>query len=111
MSLFKRNHQAAASGSLPFADSILNSLHEGIIMTDKTGVIEFINDAATIMTECGGAKNAIGLDYALIIQIESKEGREFSETENPLIQAMKTLQRLRGSPTLGIGGQKSTWHP
>lgn len=76
------------------ADKILNSLHEGIIMTDRLGVIRFANNAAVTMTECGSAKNAIGLDYGLIIRIESKEGREFSETENPLIRAIRTNQPL-----------------
>ncbi len=94
MSLFKRNHQASGGDNSAFASIILNSLHEGIVMTDKNGVIEFINDAAVVMTECGNAKNAIGLDYGLVIRIESKEGRELSEPENPLIQAVRTNQAL-----------------
>lgn len=94
MSLFKCNHQASGGDNSAFADIILNSLHEGIIMTDRAGVIEFINGAAVVMTECGGAKNAIGLDYGLVVRIESKEGRELSEPENPLIQAVKTNQAL-----------------
>ncbi len=94
MNLFKRNHQASGNSSPVLAATILDSIQEGVIMIGKTGVIEFINQAATIMTECGSAKNAIGLDYGLVVRIESKEGREFSEQENPLIQAIQTSQPL-----------------
>lgn len=94
MSLFKHNRQTASDDNSAFANVILNSLHEGIIMANKTGIIEFINDAAVTMTECGSAKNAIGLDYGLVIRIESKEGRELPEQENPLIQAVRTNQSL-----------------
>ena len=94
MSLFKRSNQTTVGNYPMLAETILNSIHEGIIMTNKSGIVEFINDAAVTMTECGGAKNAIGLDYGLIIKIESKEGRELSERENPLIQAVRTNQPL-----------------
>lgn len=111
MSLFKHSHKATASSSLPFAESILNSLREGIIMTDKTGTIEFINNAAAVMTESGGAKNAVGLDYALVIRIESKEGREFSEAENPLIRAMKTNQPLESFQAILVAAQSDSRTP
>lgn len=66
-------------------------------MTDKNGLVQFINPAAITMTECGSSNKAIGLDYGLIIKLETKEGRELSEAENPLIQAMKTGQSLEGA--------------
>ena len=94
MSLFRRDHQASGGDNSAFAYTILNSLHEGIIITSKAGAIEFINNAAVAMTECGSAKNAIGLDYGLIVRIESKEGRELPEQENPLIRAIVTNQAL-----------------
>lgn len=80
-------------------------------MVAKTGVIEFINNAAATMTECGGAKNAIGLDYGLVIKIESKEGREFSEQENPLSRAIKMNQPLDSFPVRLIPAQSDKHTP
>ena len=54
------------------ADVVLKSIHDGVIMTDKTGVINFVNPAAVQMTECGSESKATGLDYGLVIKIESK---------------------------------------
>ena len=78
----------------PFAEIALNSIHDGVIMTDRTGAIRYINPAAVTMLECGGPDAALGLDYGLLMRIETKEGRELPEAENHLIQAMKTGQTL-----------------
>lgn len=95
MGLFNRSKSnKESSGQSELAEIALKSIHDGVIMTDKNGVIQFINPAAVRMTDCGSAENATGLDYGLIIKLESKEGRELSEAENPLIQAMKTGQPL-----------------
>lgn len=97
MELFRKSTKKESSTGPSLAEVALRSIHDGVIMTDKTGVINFINPAAVKMTECGSESKAIGLDYGLVIKIESKEGRELSENENPLIQAMKTGQSLESS--------------
>ena len=95
MSLFKRNKNSQTNESqAALAEIALKSIDDGVIMTDKNGVIEFINPAAVTMTNVGSYNNAIGLDYRLVVKLESKEGRELSEAENPLIQAMTTNQPL-----------------
>lgn len=95
MGLFNRSKSnKEPGGQSELAEIALKSIHDGVVMTDKNGVIQFINPAAVRMTDCGSAENATGLDYGLIIKLESKEGRELSEAENPLIQAMKTSQPL-----------------
>ena len=95
MKLLKRKSaQEKTDNQAALAEVALKAITNGVIMTDKSGVIEFINPAAVAMTDCGSAENAIGLDYGLILKLESKEGRELSENENPLIQAMKTGQTL-----------------
>ncbi len=91
---FKKTTESNDKTKSSLADVVLRSIHDGVIMTDKTGVINFINSAAVRMTECGSENKALGLDYGLIIKLESKEGRELSENENPLIQAMQTNQPL-----------------
>ena len=108
MNLFKSKKQASgpandhaalaevgpANDHAALAEVALNNIQDGVVMTDSRGTIQFINPAAVTMTECESADKAIGLDYGLVIRIESKEGRELSEQENPLIQAMKTNQPL-----------------
>lgn len=96
MSLFKRNNQPAAepSNGNMLAVMALATIHDGVIITDKNGLIRLINPAAIAMTGCGSSENAIGFDYGILVKIESKEGREFSDEENPLIHAMKTGQSL-----------------
>ncbi len=95
MSIFKRkNYSKNAGDNSALSELALKSIHDGVIITDKNGTVQFINPAAVIMTGYSSANNAIGLDYGLIVKLESKEGRELSEIENPLIQAMKTNQPL-----------------
>lgn len=93
--MFKRGNSKNNTGNqASLAELALKNIHDGVIITDKSGVIQFINPAAITMTECGSADKAIGLDYGLLLRLETKEGRELSEAENPLIQAMKTSQPL-----------------
>lgn len=96
MNLFKRiQPSSAATGNQPaLAEMVLKVIHDGVVMTDKAGTIQFINPAAATMTGHNTANEVIGLDYALVIKLESKEGRELSEADNPLVQAMKTNQPL-----------------
>ena len=87
------------------AELALKNIHDGVIITDKAGVVRFINPAAVAMTECGSSDRAIGLDYGLLFKLETKEGRELSESENPLIQAMRTSQPLESCQCCLIAGQ------
>ena len=96
MSLFKRDIQPKpeVNSSDMLAKMALSNIHDGVIITNKDGVVQFVNTAAVLMTDCSSVENAIGLDYGLLLRIESKEGRPFTENENPLIRAMKTGQAL-----------------
>ena len=106
MSIFKRNDSKSnALNQASLAEMALKNIHDGVIITDKSGVIQFINPAALIMTECGSADKAIGLDYGLLLKLETKEGRELSEAENPLIQAMNTSQLLENCQVCLIASQ------
>ena len=112
MNLFKpkttTNHK---TDNAALAEIALRAIHDGVIMTDKAGRIQFINPAAVTMTECGSAEKANGLDYGLVVKIESKEGRELSDAENPLIQAMKTGQALEGAKVALIASESSKRFP
>ena len=83
-----------ADNQAALAEMTLKAIHDGVVMTDKAGTVRYINPAAVTMTEVGSADHAVGLDYGLIIKLESKDGNPLSESENPLINAMKTNQPL-----------------
>lgn len=103
MSIFThRNKQNSVNDQALLAEMALKSIQDGVVMTDRNGVIEFINPAACVMT--GYGNNAIGLDYGLVIKLESKVGRELPDNENPLILAMNSgqpLQKYQGSLIVG----------
>jgi signal transduction histidine kinase len=95
MSLFsKKNQTDSGADKTVLAEMALMTIHDGVIITNKNGAVQFINPAAVTMTECATAENATGLDYGLLIKLETKEGRELPENENKLIIAMKTGQSL-----------------
>lgn len=86
------------------AELALNNINDGVVMTNKDGVIEFINPAAVAMTDCKSPSNAVGLDYSLLLKIETKEGRELTPEENPLIRAIQSNQPLEGYDCALISG-------
>lgn len=93
MSLFNRSNGKNTNGEQSaLAEVALRAIHDGVIIIDKSGVIKFINPAATNMT--GFGNNALGLDYGLVIKLESKEGRELFPNENLLVNAIQSGQPL-----------------
>lgn len=94
MSLFKQKSSisspAAQSG---LAELALKNIHDGVIIVDNNGLIQFINSAATTMLDCVTIET-LGMDYQLFMKLESKEGGELPDAENPFILAVKTGQPL-----------------
>lgn len=78
------------------AEIALNNINDGVVVIDPKNIIQFMNPAAVTMTDCKSPDNAIGLDYALLIKIETKEGRELTDAENPLFRAVQVNQSLEG---------------
>ena len=106
MNLFtSKKSKEPAPSQVGLAEIVLRYIHDGVITTDKAGNIQFINPAAVTMTECGTADKAVGLDCSLVLRLESKEGRALSETENPLLQAMRTGQSVEGVQVALIASQ------
>ena len=99
MSFFKRttpqnNTNNAVVQRQNFAEIALRTIHDGVVITNRDGIMQYINPAAVTMLDCGSPDNAVGLDYSLLIKIETKEGRELPESENPLILSLKTGKPL-----------------
>ncbi len=103
MSIFKRKQAAQPGNSSALSELALNSINDGVIITDQAGTIHFINPAAQRMVEMM-ALSPIGSNYKSVVRLESKEGRELTEQENPLIIAMNAgqpLESFRGSLIVG----------
>lgn len=72
----------------------LNSIKDGVIITDTNGLIKMMNPAAATMTGNMDESFALGLDVSLVLIIEKKDGSAIEENQNPLVQAVKTGQSL-----------------
>ena len=108
MSLFNRTKQPdSGADKTVLAEMALMTIHDGVIITNKTGVIQFINPAAVAMTEFDSADSAVGLDYGILIKLESKEGRELPDNENSFLIAMNSGQALDRYAACLIGTKSS----
>ena len=96
--------QAQNQAQANLAEIALNNINNGVIIADNDSRIRYINPAAVVMTDCRTPENAIGLDYTLLIKIESKEGREIPSEENPIIRAFSTNQLLENYDCVLISG-------
>ncbi len=111
MSIFSRKQAPAPSnnGGSALSELALNSINDGVIITDANGTVRFANPAASRMVGANALLNPIGVSYRNVLQLESKEGRAFSEQENPLIVAMNTyrpLDAFRCSLIVGNTGKR-----
>ncbi len=110
MKLFNRNKQPApvvqqnpAPQNL-LAELALTSIHDGVIITNRAGLIQYANPAAITMLGFNTAQNVIGFDAGLLLKIESKEGRELPENENKILQAIRTGQPLESYEVCLLSG-------
>ncbi|MBR6505779.1 PAS domain-containing protein [Candidatus Saccharibacteria bacterium] len=105
MSFFsKKSSSKAGSPASGLAELALNMIHDGVVVINRSGIVQYINPAAVTMTDCGGAENAVGLDYGLLLKIESKDGRELPDNDNMLFQSVRTGQVLDGYEVNLIAG-------
>ena len=106
MSLFKRNNNSVAANGNNFelAEIALKSINDGVVILDRAGIIRFVNPAALRMIDFNPMLSAVGLDYRSVFRLESKEGRELSDQENPLVLAVangEAVDAFRGSLIVG----------
>lgn len=71
--------------------SLIESITDGIIVTDAENKIQLLNPSASKMT--GWAINeAIGIDASLVIKLQLESGKELEEGDNPFQTLARTLQ-------------------
>ena len=106
MNILKRekpiNHPDTQSD---LAEMALKNIHDGVVITDHAGVVRFINPAGVMMSGVGSAAQALGLSYLSLLRLQSKDGHELKDSENPLIQAMNASQPLEHFQGCLIVGQ------
>ncbi len=105
MSLFNRNNKPAAPTAAPAVSAAipgipvenlavlaLNTIKDGIIITDNGGTIKFMNPAAVAMTGCGASENAVNLDWGIILKMEALDGTALQGEANPVFVAVNKEQ-------------------
>lgn len=70
---------------------LIESISDGIIVTDPSGKITLLNPAAAKMTGWG-LSDAMGIDSKLVIKLQQENGKELEESEDPFLQATTTVK-------------------
>lgn len=70
------------------AQTMLESITDGIIVTDIEGKVVLINAAAAQMTEWP-AQDATGVDVQLVVKLLKENGEELSKADNPFLQVVQ----------------------
>ncbi|MBR5389302.1 PAS domain-containing protein [Candidatus Saccharibacteria bacterium] len=76
------------------AELALKTIHDGVLILNKDGVIKYINPAAVEMTGCERPENALNLDFALVMKFEKTDGTRVDENNNTFLTAVKTNQEF-----------------
>lgn len=75
------------------SETVINSIAEGVVVTDEQGKIQLINPAA--QTLLGWDKqDAMGLDYKSVIIIGDSKGNALPDNASPISQMMITNQSI-----------------
>lgn len=75
------------------SETVINSIAEGVIVTDGDGKVQLINPAGQQLL--GWEKqDAIGLDYKSVIKIGDSKGNELPENSSPIRQMFITNQSI-----------------
>ncbi len=73
------------------SETLLESIGDGIIVTDTQHKISLLNSAAAKMTEWSGDE-AVGVDVQLVVKLLKEDGQELPLLENPFQQVLKKLE-------------------
>ncbi|MGF7228871.1 MAG: sensor histidine kinase [Candidatus Saccharibacteria bacterium] len=84
------------------SEILIQSIADGVIVTNTEGKITLINPAASAMTEWPIAE-AVGVDAQLVAKLSLEGGQPIEATENPFITVLK--QEKHSSQTLLLTGR------
>ena len=83
----------------------LNTIHDGVVIVNKDGVIRFINPAAVDMTGCGTASNAVNLDFSLVMKFEGTDGSKVEDSNNDIMKSIRANQAFESRDYVLLAGQ------
>ena len=88
------------------SDIVINSIDDGVVSIDRTGIIDLINPAAETLLGWNQG-DALGLDWRSVFKLCDIDGREIDETENPIAQSLLSNQPVhKDSLQLITNGEK-----
>ncbi|MDO4526754.1 MAG: PAS domain-containing sensor histidine kinase [Candidatus Saccharibacteria bacterium] len=87
-----------------YADIVLKNINDGVVIVNKSGIIEFVNPAAVTMLDCGEPSNAIGLDYSLLFPLEAKDGQALNPDDNMLVKSFSAAQPMENFQCVLLSG-------
>lgn len=85
------------------SEILIESITDGIIVTDTEGKITLINPAAASMTEWP-VQEALGVDAQLVAKLKKENGADIPDEENPFLQVLK--QQKHVNQTLQLTGRE-----
>ena len=71
------------------SDVVINSIDDGVVAINRSGIIDLINPAAQALVGWNQG-DALGLDWRSVFKLINIEGREVPEVENPIAIALAT---------------------
>lgn len=86
------------------AEIIIQSIGDGMIVTDVEGKINLLNPAASELTEWK-VEEALGIDADVVTKFNQEDGKELPTSEHPFGKALKTREQT--SSILQILGRNS----
>jgi PAS domain S-box-containing protein len=75
------------------AESLINSINEGVVVIDKTSRITIFNPTAEVMTGWT-AKDAENIDINLVVKIIQENGQPFNDATNPFNLVLRTQKKI-----------------
>lgn len=90
------------------AEILIESISDGMIVTDTEGKISLLNPAAAKMTDWA-VDEALGIDVELVVKFAQEDGKELPANEHPFKKALKPDERVSSTLQL-IGRTDKTPH-
>ncbi len=110
MSLFKRQTTSVPATPVApqssLAELALINIHDGVIILDRNGKIQYLNPAAATMLETKAA-DAVSLDFGLLLKVESIEDAPLPDDKNLLLRAIRDGQPLENYKVCFVIGRAS----
>jgi len=75
------------------AESLIDSINEGVVVIDKTSRITIFNPAAEVLTEWS-AKDAQNIDVNLVVKILQENGKPFAEADSPFNSILQSQKKI-----------------